>query len=410
MSALLALTVTMTGCSAGPSEPAPATKSQIELSGDYSGSGPGTLDSATKLPTVDRRIIRVSSTAARITYESRSGVDGSSQLVSGSVFAPTGTPPDGGWPIIAFGHGTTGVLPPCAPSLSPTLLGTTEVVRMLLTLGYAVVMPDYQGLGIDTTYHPYLDATTEGYNMIDAVRAARKLVPDASDRWLALGVSQGGQAAWAANELAGTYGAGLDLVGAVSASPAADITGLADLAAQGTLTPEQSGVLALILRALKNAHPDLNLDDYRRGVVAENWDLLTGCADETPDQRFEVTKQIRPDDLRPATPEAVDALRSYLGQMSSLPKVRTSAPMLVLHGDLDPLVLLPWTEGAVNRACEMGDVIASFIAEGRGHAEFDPVVALDWIGKRFNGADPDNTCDLPGGPSIRRGSAPWYTQ
>jgi len=410
MSALLALILALMGCTASPPEPTPAGTSEVELSGDFSGSGPGTLESATKLPIIDRRIIKVSSMAALITYESQSGVDGSPQLVSASVFAPTGTPPDGGWPIIAFGHGTTGVLPPCAPSLSPTLLGMADAVRMLLGLGYVVVMPDYQGLGLDDTYHPYLDATTEGYNMIDSVHAARKVVPDTSDRWLALGVSQGGQASWAANELASTHGAGLDLVGSISASPAADITGLADLAAEGTLTAEQARAMALILRALKNAHPELNLDDYRRGVVAENWDLLTGCASELPEQRLEVSKRITPDDLRPATPEALDVLRSYLSEMSSLPRVRATAPMLVLHGDADALVLLPWTEGAVKRACEMGDVVTSFIAEGRGHGDFDPIVALDWISQRFNGAEPDNTCDLPGGPSIRRGATPWYTQ
>ena len=90
---------------------------------------------------------------------------------------------------------------------------------------YAVVASDYQGLGKDGTYHPYLDATTEGQNLIDSVRAARKLVPDASTRWAAFGGSQGGQAAWAANELAGGYAPELQLVGTASYSAPLAIDG-----------------------------------------------------------------------------------------------------------------------------------------------------------------------------------------
>jgi acetyl esterase/lipase len=409
-SVVLAATLVLAGCATDSTEPTTTpTPSGIALPGDFSGSGPGTLKSATKLPTVDRRLIRMSSVAARIIYESQSGVDGSTQKVSASVFAPTGTPPEGGWPIVAYAHGTTGVLPECAPSLSTTLLGTSEAVRILLSFGYVVVMTDYQGLGLDETYHPYLDATTAGNNTIDSVRAARKLLPEASNRWLGLGVSQGGAATWAANELAATYGSGLDLVGTVSASPSADITGLADLAAAGTLTADQTAAMAMVLWGLKKAHPDLNLDDYRRGVALENWDLLTECSGDSPERVRQVVEQIPPDDFRPATPAAVETLRSYLSQMS-LPKAPTSAPMLVMHGDADLLVPQPWTEGAVVRACGMGDVITSFIAEGRGHGDFDPVVALDWIRQRFEGVNADNTCNLEGGPSIRRENKPWHIQ
>ena len=185
------------GCAEPDTGESAAVVSEIQLPADYSATGPGALVSANRLPTIDRRLLRVTSVAARITYNSTSGVDGSSQVVSGSVFAPTGPPPEGGWPVIVFGHGTTGVLSECAPSLSPTLLGAAGAVRALVTLGYMMVVPDYQGLGTIDSYHPYLDATTAGYNMIDAASAARMLVGESSDRWVAFGVSQGGQASWA---------------------------------------------------------------------------------------------------------------------------------------------------------------------------------------------------------------------
>lgn len=405
MSSMLTVALTLAGCSASQPAPPTGTETEIQLPGDYAGSGPGTLESATSLPTVDRRLLRVTSIAAGMTYNSTSGIDGSPQVVSGSVFVPSGTPPEGGWPVIVFGHGTTGVLPDCAPSLSPDLLGASEAIKALLGLGYVLVVPDYQGLGTTDSFHPYLDATTAGYNMIDAASAARKLVPEASDKWVAFGVSQGGQASWAANELIAGYGAGdTRLIGSVSVSPAADITGLADMAAAGTLSPSQRIAMVLILTSLKNEHPDLNLDDYRRGVVTENWDLLSGCAADSVDERNAIAAEIPPDDLRPATPAALDLLRFYLHEMSALPRAPASAPMLVVHGDADDLVPVAWTQEAVRRACDLGDTVASFIAVGRGHGDFDPIVALDWVTKRFADAPADSTCDAEGGPSIFRGA------
>jgi acetyl esterase/lipase len=402
---MLAVTLVLAGCSDGNSQQGTPVVSELQLPADYSGDGPGALKSATRLPTVDRRLLRTSSIAARITYNSTSGVDGSPQVVSGSVFAPTGTPPEDGWPVIVFGHGTTGVLSECAPSLSPSLLGTADAIRALLGLGFVLVVPDYQGLGSPDSYHPYLDATTAGYNMIDAASASRRLVPESSDRWVAFGVSQGGQASWAANELFTDYGAGdTRLVGSVSVSPAADVTGMADMAAEGTLSPQQRIAMVLILSSLKNAHPELDLDDYRRGAVAENWDLLAGCSTDAGEDRIAVAERIPPEDLRPATPEALDRLRSYLQQMSGLPRSPASAPMFVVHGDADDVVPVVWTEEAVRRACELGDTVASFVAAGRGHGDFDPIVALDWITKRFTDAPADNTCGVPGGPSIITGA------
>ncbi|CAN7281259.1 lipase family protein [Mycolicibacterium frederiksbergense] len=400
-SSLLALALVTAGCAEPDPGPSAAVVSEIQLPADYSATGPGALVSAARLPTIDRRLLRVTSVAAHITYNSTSGVDGSSQVVSGSVFAPTGTPPEGGWPVIVFGHGTTGVRSDCAPSLSPNLLGAADAVRALVTLGYVMVVPDYQGLGTIDGYHPYLDATTAGYNMIDAASAARKLVPDSSERWVAFGVSQGGQAAWAANELIAGYGAqDTRIIGSVSVSPAADITGLADMAAEGILSPQQRIAMVLILSSLQNAHPGFDLDDYRRGLVQEKWDLLAGCSTDATEDRLTVAEQIPPEDLRPSTPEALEVLRGYLNQMSGLPRAPASAPMFVVHGDADDVVPVVWTTEAVRRACDMGDTVASFIAGGRGHGDFDPIVSLDWIMKRFDDAPADSTCAVEGGPSI----------
>ncbi|MEH3157013.1 MAG: alpha/beta hydrolase [Gordonia paraffinivorans] len=388
---LLAALGSLVACGQDTPTPPTSTTSGVPIDGDFSGTGPGTLRSAESLPTVDRRVTRLTSTAARITYESTSGVDGSTVLVSGTVFAPVGPAPSGGWPIVAYGHGTTGVQHECAPSLSPSLLGAADAVGILVKDGYVVVMPDYQGLGLDDTYHPYLDAATVGHNMVDGVRAARKLIPDTSQRWVAVGSSQGGQAAWAANEAAARDDAGLDLLGTASLAPVADISGFADKAAAGTLTEQQLGIYPWILWAQQKMHPELDLDDYRRGIAQRRWDVLTACQGDLAEQRSAVVKQLTPDDLRPATPAATGALRADLQRMA-LPAGRAAAPMLVVHGAKDQLIDSAWTDDAVGAACRRGDTVENYVLPDAGHDDIDGSIAIAWIQARFQGSPPLNTC------------------
>ena len=56
----------------------------------------------------------------RILYSSTDGVDGKTPVVvSGEFFVPKGAPPAGGWPVLAWAHGTTGMADICAPSWQP---------------------------------------------------------------------------------------------------------------------------------------------------------------------------------------------------------------------------------------------------------------------------------------------------
>ena len=384
----------LTACSGGSDarEPAPAGQSGMPLPADFSGSGPGTLVTATSLPTIDRRLSAVTSTAARITYVSTSGVDASQTSVSGTVFAPKGPPPKGGWPVIAYGHPTTGIQSACAPSLSSDLLGTSTVVSELVKAGYVVTLPDYQGLGTSGSYHPYLDAATAGQNLIDGVRAARKLVPDASDRWMGIGVSQGGQATWAANELAPSYGQGLALQGTVSVTPPTDLTGFADDAANGALSKDQEAPYAFILASLQKEYPGFDLDAYRRGIVEEKWDVLTACDGPAVGELGDLLPRITPDDLRPSSPAAVDVLRGYL-QKASLPQRPASAPMLVIYGGMDALVPPVWTDRALQFACRLGDVIDIQMQTDKGHNDVDASAAYPWINDRFAGNPSANSCE-----------------
>src|SRR5207247_10170793 len=102
-------------------------------------------------------------------------------------------------------------------------------------------------------------------------------------------------------------------------SPPADINGFADAAATGTLTPDQMPVLQWILASLKDQYPDLNLDDYRRGIVADEWDVLSACRGPAAGDRAKIAGTSTADDLRRSGPAAVDPLRGYLDK-ASLPQ------------------------------------------------------------------------------------------
>ncbi len=357
---------------------------------DLTGAGPGSLVSATTLPNLTRSLVSTGLHAARVVYRSTSGDTGLPTTVSGTVFAPPGQPPPGGWPVMSFGHGTTGIQQPCAPSQSDTLLGQAPLVAAFTKLGYAVAFADYQGLGTDGR-HPYLDARTAGLNLIDAVRALRATFPGVSSRWAAFGGSQGGGAVWAADEQAGTYAPELELVGAVALSPAADMTGLVDKANAGTLTGDQAPVLQWVLVALAREHPDLNLDDYRRGVAAQYWEALSACSGQLVHTRSQAAKQLGPRDLSPATPHAARQLRDLLSRWA-LPQQPLTAPLSVVYGDADTYIDPSWTTAAITRACALGGTVVWRLEPGKGHGDLDGADQLTWLKDRFDGEPVANDC------------------
>src|SRR5690625_328679 len=145
--------------------------------------------------------------------------------VTGTVAIPPTPAPDDGWPVISWAHGTTGYAGICAPSLDfdggPThgyLQVVTPTLDHWVASGYAVVATDYQGLG-GPGGAPYLNGASEAANVIDIVTAARHLEPGVATDFVAMGHSQGGQAALFAAATAADRNPELDLRGAVAIAP-----------------------------------------------------------------------------------------------------------------------------------------------------------------------------------------------
>ncbi|MBT2186060.1 alpha/beta hydrolase family protein [Sphingobium nicotianae] len=157
------------------------------------------------------------SLARRILYSSTDGRFGRGVVeASGLLYLPKGSPPPGGWPLVVWGHGTLGVADVCAPSWKKPTDRDGAFADAWLQAGFAVVAPDYQGLGTRGV-HPYLQRRPEGYSVLDAARAALRAYPqEIANAVVLVGQSQGSGAVLNAAAVAQAYAPELGLRGVVA--------------------------------------------------------------------------------------------------------------------------------------------------------------------------------------------------
>ncbi len=205
------------------------------------------------------------------------GVAGKSVAVSGDVAIPRGKAPKGGWPVITWAHGTTGIADSCAPTRLDTP-AQPALLESWLKQGYAVLRTDYQGLGTPGV-HPYLSGDAEGRSVLDIVRAARRLDRGIGAKVVIAGHSQGGHAALWAASLAPKYTPELKVRGTVAFAPANHI------ATQVSLAPSlnspgggTTGLGSLIIRGADTADPALGLPSmFTPQATALYPQTLTDC-------------------------------------------------------------------------------------------------------------------------------------
>lgn len=390
--AALATLVVIVGCAGEP----PAHQARAQPT-------PGTIVEIHRINDVDPSIRKLGGASLSVKYRSTLA-DGRSRIVGGSLFLPPAPPPRGGWTILGLGHGSTGILKGCGPSSSPDLLGMAPNVASWVEAGFAVAVTDYVGLN-GPGVHVYLDNQTEGRNIIDAVRAMRRTRPaDFSKRWIALGGSQGGGATWSASEQASSYAPELDLVAAVSTVPAADVSGFARVAEDESLTRNQSGIYTWLLISQGRAHPDLDMNLYRRGSVKRNWKALAQCYGSWATEENRALQEITPSELKPATHAATLKLQQLLKQMA-VPKRRADAPMLVIYGGQDEFINPAWTRSAIKKACGMGTRIQVDFQPDRTHGTFDGSQAYAWLKDRLAGRPFVDSCPHSATPNRPTGAA-----
>jgi dienelactone hydrolase len=152
----------------------------------------------------------------RISFRTTRGT-GAAGASTALVYLPD-TPRDGRLPVIVVAHPTEGLAPSCAPSRNEANL--RELGLPWAGRGYAVIAPDYAGLGNEGV-QGYQDSRDTAYSTLDAARALRKLLKRGafSDAVLMSGYSQGGGASLAAQGLESEYGCGGKLSGVIVFAP-----------------------------------------------------------------------------------------------------------------------------------------------------------------------------------------------
>ncbi|KAA0594936.1 alpha-beta hydrolase superfamily lysophospholipase [Azospirillum lipoferum] len=166
----------------------------------------------------------------RLLHHTMLGVGGQPVPATTLLLTPKGAPPVGGWPIVAWEHGTTTPgQKTCAPSQTAELDGGLTrdgfksdyawQIGQFVDADYAVVAPDLEGLGPDaTTPYPYYSLSSLARSLIAGVVTARASEPRLSDRWAVVGHSDGGHGVLGVEALA-REATGLAFVGTVASAP-----------------------------------------------------------------------------------------------------------------------------------------------------------------------------------------------
>jgi pimeloyl-ACP methyl ester carboxylesterase len=324
----------------------------------------------------------------RVLYTSRGGPDGTrSIVVSGGVYLPRGLLPRGGWPVIAWAHGTVGFPDICAPSFNGWSARDTAYLNTWLQQGYAVVATDYEGLGTNGA-HPYMMSRSEGQGVLDAVLAARKRYPLSRDVVL-VGQSQGAHAATNAALMQSVVARTLRLRGVV-------LTGWPGSMDMSALDMQKfDGWAALYMRFLPTyafldaaVRPQAMLTPAGQALYER---FRSTCGSDAMRQ-FMVDRPVA-GTLFSKDPSPLEAnaqpYRAY-------PPLRFSVPVFVGIGLSDEQTAPRQAFDAARKACAMGSNVAIHLYPGQGHGATvakSQEDSLPWVHHVFEGRVPKGNCD-----------------
>ena len=304
---------------------------------------------------------------------------GKRTAVSGSISVPKGKAPKGGWPIITYGHGTTGIADKCAPSRNTKNGPATSYINYTdteqnawLKAGYAVARTDYQGLGTPGT-HPFLIGKASGRSVLDIVRAARDLNTKFSKRFLIAGHSQGGHAALFAAGEAATWTPELKLRGTVAYAPASHMRLQADSLPFLTKPSSLTALASLIVKGAS--------------AVSSEIDANALISDEAlafyPQTGTECLSRLsQPDNLGGIAPstlirEGADTTPLFDLLDEQNPNVKTAAPILLAQGDKDETTFPFLTNMLNTELVDSGDTVDYKVYPDQDHSSVIAAAAGD---------------------------------
>ncbi|WP_157944574.1 alpha/beta hydrolase family protein [Mangrovicella endophytica] len=330
---------------------------------------------------------------AKLLVHTMPDVQGRQTPATTLLFVPKGTAPNGGWPIVAWAHGTsTPGQKTCAPSLTPELDGGLTrdgfpsdyvyQIGELLKAGYAVVAPDLEGLGAEAIGpYPYFGAASGARSLISAVEAARLADPHLSNRYAAMGHSDGGHLALGV-EAHADEAPELELVGTVASVPYTSIDATAEHFGQAarTATDGTAASQARMMREFQGALMTVGLTAENpafnpRTVMGEDLARLLpafrslcsvkaiGTIDAAVKAKGEAFDGLKTDWA--SNPE----MKAFLAanDPAAAPDFSLKRPTLVVQGTADGFVLEPLTTAFVERLRGKGAPVTYKTYPGADH-------------------------------------------
>nr|ESK57818.1 hypothetical protein F987_00020 [Acinetobacter gyllenbergii NIPH 230] len=308
------------------------------------------------------------------------GQNGKETMATSLLFVPGGPTPAGGWKIVAWAHGTTGVADQCAPSRNATNMYIQGMITQFLAAGYVVVAPDYEGLGEPSgrELHPFLNVKSEAYSITDAVVAARSYLAGqgklVSRQWMTVGHSQGGQAALGAAQYQSR--AKLDYKGTIAVAPASNLAAIlvngnasvenAPLAQKIAMYAQLDTFTALITAGLRNLEPSFNYanvfktptDLIAKQAESDCYDVLgqkfgAAMQDYASKNNNSLTNYPRTQTNFMAVP----LVKTFLETDSQPAQVKLSQPVVIYQGAKDTTVPKAATDALVLIAQNKGSKI-----------------------------------------------------
>lgn len=312
--------------------------------------------------------------------------------VSGTVYLPKGEPPRGGWPLVAWAHGTLGVADVCAPSWTQHRPRDATYLNRWLSQGFAVVATDYQGLG-GPGPHPYLFWEAEGRSILDSARAVMAANPGRIANDLVItGQSQGSGSSIGASRVAPSYAPELRLRATIA-------TGVLPSFPQGPYrvpesAPSPNGPTRFtMLRLVGGSLPDDGAP-VNSLVTERGRPLLemarTTCVDEM--RGYEQQQGLNMGNAFTLEPAAVAAM---LLPATDVAAVRMPAPVFLGTGLADRTVPPRRQYAAAAALCAAGNPLLWKTYEGITHngivnAAFDD--ELDFVRRAFANAALESNC------------------
>jgi len=350
---------------------------------------------------------------SRFMYQSET-LNGTLVPVSAFVLWPYAAPShQGGFPFIAWAHGTSGSSKECAPSNIQNLWYNFQGLYELAIIGYVVVATDYAGLGVSedasghSMIHEYTTGPAQANDLFNSVLAARQAFPSLSEGFVAMGHSEGGGAAWAFAEKLATKPL-IGYLGTVALSP---FTRVLDLPPEEPIIP--AILLFLVPNLQRNFGPFAPEDIFTpKGLQSlESLNQLDGCTTI-------IYQLVGPDLLKPGWQNNTSIQRYQEAAANGRKPI--NGPLLIIQGGADTIINPSTVEAAINDTVQK---MPSSQIEYRllPNVTHTPAmyaglpIYLQWINSRFAGEPPKggyhrSVATLARPPSGLQTEANWFIQ